>query len=139
LQLIRKNLTIKQFINPSQELLLTMAQTVANGGNLLVDVGPTKEGTIPVIMQERLKEMGSFLKVNGEAIYGSSPWSRAYNDTITADVYYTQQKSTGSVYAMFINWPQNNQLSKFSLLSNFTIVLKSTKEFSACSMIGPLR
>lgn len=34
----------------------------------MVDVGPTKEGTIPVIMQERLLQMGKFLKVNGEAV-----------------------------------------------------------------------
>jgi len=51
-----------------QELLLTLAQTVSNGGNLLVNVGPTKEGIIPVIMQERLKQMGQWLNTNGEAV-----------------------------------------------------------------------
>lgn len=45
-----------------------MFTTISYGGNLLVDVGPTKEGTIPVIMQERLLQMGKFLKVNGEAV-----------------------------------------------------------------------
>lgn len=45
-----------------------MADTVSKGGNLLVDVGPTKEGTIPVIMQERLMQMGNWLKINGEAV-----------------------------------------------------------------------
>jgi alpha-L-fucosidase len=49
-------------------LLLTLAQTVSNGGNLLVNVGPTKEGIIPVIMQERLKQMGQWLNTNGEAV-----------------------------------------------------------------------
>ena len=42
--------------------------TVAKGGNLLVDVGPTKEGTIPLIMQDRLHELGKWLNVNGEAV-----------------------------------------------------------------------
>ena len=42
--------------------------TVAKGGNLLVDVGPTKEGTIPLIMQDRLQELGKWLNVNGEAV-----------------------------------------------------------------------
>jgi len=51
-----------------QELLITLAQTVSNGGNLLVNVGPTKEGTIPTIMQERLEGMGQWLKINGEAV-----------------------------------------------------------------------
>ncbi len=45
-----------------------MAETVSNGGNLLVNVGPTKEGFIPAIMQERLHQMGDFLAVNGEAV-----------------------------------------------------------------------
>ena len=51
-----------------QELLRQLADTVAKGGNLLVDVGPTKEGTIPLIMQERLLQMGSWLEVNGDAV-----------------------------------------------------------------------
>ena len=51
-----------------QDLLQEMFETISNGGNLLVDVGPTKEGTIPVIMQERLLQMGKFLNVNGAAV-----------------------------------------------------------------------
>ena len=51
-----------------QELLATMAETVSNGGNLLVNVGPTREGLIPAIMQERLRQMGDFLRINGEAV-----------------------------------------------------------------------
>lgn len=50
------------------ELLATLAETVSNGGNLLVNVGPTKEGTIAPIMQERLHQLGDFLSVNGEAV-----------------------------------------------------------------------
>ncbi len=61
-------LTNIRIILTFQELLLTLAQTVSNGGNLLVNVGPTKEGIIPVIMQERLKQMGQWLNTNGEAV-----------------------------------------------------------------------
>jgi alpha-L-fucosidase len=55
-------------LTPIQELLLTLAQTVSNGGNLLVNVGPNKDGVIPVIMQERLKQLGQWLRINGEAV-----------------------------------------------------------------------
>jgi len=49
---------------------------VSRGGNLLLDVGPAGDGRIPEIMQSRLVEMGDWLKVNGEAIYGTKTWSK---------------------------------------------------------------
>jgi len=55
----------------SRELILMLCDLVSRGGNLLLDIGPTGDGRIPVIMQDRLIEMGNWLKVNGEAIYGS--------------------------------------------------------------------
>lgn len=54
----------------SQELV----QTVSFGGNYLLNVGPTKEGVIVPIFQERLLALGRWLDTNGEAIYESKPW-----------------------------------------------------------------
>ncbi|MCW5982757.1 MAG: alpha-L-fucosidase [Bryobacteraceae bacterium] len=59
-----------------RELVLMLADLVSRGGNLLLDIGPTADGRIPVIMQERLIHLGRWLNANGEAIYGSRPWKR---------------------------------------------------------------
>ena len=47
---------------------MTLSMTMSKGGNLLVNVGPTKEGTIDPVMQERLQQLGQWLAINGEAV-----------------------------------------------------------------------
>jgi alpha-L-fucosidase len=57
-----------------REMILMLIDLVSRGGNLLLDIGPTADGRIPVIMEERLLQIGRWLKTNGEAIYGTRPW-----------------------------------------------------------------
>lgn len=51
-----------------------LVDLVSRGGNLLLDIGPDGDGTIPVVMEQRLIEIGDWLRVNGDAIYGTRPW-----------------------------------------------------------------
>jgi alpha-L-fucosidase len=62
----------------SRDLILVLVDIVSRGGNLLLDIGPTADGRIPVIMQQRLADMGTWLQTNGEAIYGTKAYKQSY-------------------------------------------------------------
>ncbi len=61
----------------SKELILTLSDIVSRGGNLLLSASPAADGKIPPIMQERLLQMGHWLDLYGEAIYGTRRWVRS--------------------------------------------------------------
>ncbi|KAH9508085.1 hypothetical protein Btru_052807 [Bulinus truncatus] len=79
---------------------------------MLMNVGPPKHGHIDPIYEERLHQMGSWLKVNGEGIYSSRPWTYQ-NDTLTSNVWYTKKTDSTrtDVYAFVFNWPKGSTLS----------------------------
>jgi alpha-L-fucosidase len=63
------------------------------GGNILINVGPSKEGTIIPIFEERLLQLGAWLRANGEAIYGSKPWKFQMDvNPESKHIWYTSSK-----------------------------------------------
>ncbi|XP_054157804.1 tissue alpha-L-fucosidase-like [Oppia nitens] len=102
----RRNVQLNDYMT-DLEIITAIAETVSCGGNILLSIGPTKEGTITPIYEERLRKMGDWLQVNGEAIYDSHPWTQP-NDTTTTGVWYTQKGK--AVYAIVLFWPKDNTL-----------------------------
>jgi alpha-L-fucosidase len=92
-----------------ENLIQMLVDIASKGGNLLLNVGPTAEGVIPDSSVVRLKQIGNWLKINGESVYGTSAspffrldWGRC-----------TQKKENGKTtfYLHVFDWP-NDQILK---------------------------
>ncbi|XP_014402394.1 PREDICTED: tissue alpha-L-fucosidase isoform X3 [Myotis brandtii] len=118
----RRTMSISEVASES-EIISELVQTVSLGGNYLLNIGPTKDGLILPIFQERLLAVGKWLSISGEAIYASKPWRVQLEKN--ESVWYTSKES--AVYAIFLKWPENGVLS-----------LKSPKTTSATqvTMLG---
>ena len=149
--------------NSAQSLILQLIDKVSRGGNFLLDIGPDEHGKIPPIMQERLLQMGEWLKINGEAIYQTSRWKTAsqwsegrkdYKDRsgdmllkITVDpdpgyavkeVFYTYNDKTNTLYAILPKYPDNKKvvLKDMDLSESGTVSFLSTKKNLSWSLEG---
>ncbi|XP_049875373.1 tissue alpha-L-fucosidase-like [Pectinophora gossypiella] len=121
-----------------QNMLHLLIRTVSCGGNFLVNIGPSREGIIVKIFQDRLLALGEWLQINGEAIYYSSPW-RYQRDTRNKHVWYTCNKvpynaldptatplapdTIKAIYAMFTPYPTNHKLT----IKDISPLLKSAE------------
>eukprot|EP01133_Synstelium_polycarpum_P006538 gene6538-7573_t len=105
------------------EILQFMAEAISCGGNVLLNVGPTSNGKIPVIYQQRLSDIGEWMAVNGEAIYNSSAW-RVQNDTAAGDIWYTTNTDSEAVYAISFNWPSSGVITLESPIASKTTTVE---------------
>lgn len=89
----------------SDELVKILIDKVARGGNLLLNIGPTADGRIPVIMQQRLADLGAWLQVNGEAIYGTRAWGKAPAQK-EPTIFFTAKGK--DLYVLCTRYPEKN-------------------------------
>jgi alpha-L-fucosidase len=86
-------------------LIYLLADIVSKNGNLLLDVGPEADGTIPPIQMDRLRALGAWLHQNGDAIYGTRPWTRAVG-TSKEGISVRFTRKNGSLYAILLGTPK---------------------------------
>jgi alpha-L-fucosidase len=99
----------------AEQLIKLLISTVSAGGNLLLDIGPASDGTIPVIMQQRLLEIGKWLKTNGEAIYETRAFIKSKKEEIinpeaNKTIFFTQKNK--DIYVLCLDWPKENIVLK---------------------------
>ncbi|HWJ91335.1 MAG TPA: alpha-L-fucosidase, partial [Flavisolibacter sp.] len=88
---------------PANEIIEKLVDIVSKGGNYLLNIGPGPDGELDPNAYERLKEIGSWMKVNGEAIYGT----RMYKVFGEGDkIRYTQSKDGKTKYIFLFDFPQ---------------------------------
>ncbi len=85
------------------ELVDSFVDIVSKNGNLLLNIGPKADGTVPAIQAERVRALGTWLRVNGKAIYGTTYWTHADDKASSVPVRYTAK--AGTLYATAQEWP----------------------------------
>ena len=116
----------------AKSLIAQLVDTVAKNGNLLLNVGPKSDGTIPDEVRTVLLQMGAWLRINGDAIYdtrpfavfGEGPTNAPANSTqknhdiqiyTPQDIRYTTSRSGGILYAIALGWPTDGALTLHTL------------------------
>ncbi|MFI5096936.1 MAG: alpha-L-fucosidase [Candidatus Acidiferrales bacterium] len=92
------------------ELIHLLVDIVSKNGNLLLDIGPEADGTIPAVQLDRLKILGKWMARNGEAIYGTRPWGRAEGETKEGIAVRFTSKAP-HVYALLLGIPKSTSVT----------------------------
>jgi alpha-L-fucosidase len=136
---------------PAKELIWELVDIVSKNGNLLLNVGPKADGTIPEEVEKILLEIGNWLLINGSAIYGTRPW-KVYGEGPTKgsagsfsekEINYTGRDfrftTKGDIlYAILMEKPEKDEVLIKSLSTNLTLYQKEVAKVELLGKKGDL-
>ncbi|NVO21323.1 MAG: alpha-L-fucosidase [Bacteroidetes bacterium] len=99
----------------SRALVYNLVDIASKGGNFLLNVGPTSEGLLPQASLDRLKVIGSWMKVNGESIYGTQ--ASPLNDITWGKCTQKSIENGTRLYLHIFEWPKNDRIVLQGLLN----------------------
>lgn len=108
----------------SRELIHRLVDIVSKGGNYLLNVGPDAAGEIPQPSIERLRTVGAWLLLNGEAIYGTQP------GPIQGEAWCRSTRKGNKIYLHVLDWPEDGKLCINGVESSNAYLLHDPKQAS---------
>lgn len=127
----------------AKQLLHSLIDKVSKNGNLLLNISPKADGSIPQEQKEILLSIGNWLKKYGEAIYSTRAWEiygegptkmgaahgvfLAPAEGTAKDIRYTRSKDNSTLYAILLGWEKNQKEIQLTLLGSNRIALKNLK------------
>jgi alpha-L-fucosidase len=116
-------------------------RTVSENGNLLLIVNLDGKGGLPEVQERRLREIGAWLKINGEAIYSTRPWltpvqefysenAAQNNESKKGEIRFTRSKDGQTIYAICTEFPKDELVINSLYLNSgqSTVVMTGAEE-----------
>jgi alpha-L-fucosidase len=145
--------TENQEYKTAGDIICDLIDIVSKNGAMLLNVGPRPDGTIPQPDQDILLEIGRWLQVNGEAVYGTRPWKifgegptkvseGAFTDTgrqafTSEDIRFTTKGD--AVYATVLNWPEDGSIKVKCMGKGSKLVAESIKKVELVGSEAPVQ